>query len=304
MRRASILRTSLPLLAAAAFFPAVVVAYVSPGRPAGYVNDFAHVLSAETSASIEASLTGLAQSTGAEVAVVTVPSLGGETVETYAAELFKEWGIGNEKEDTGLLILVAPNDREARIEVGYGLEGALTDLQAGRIVQDLMIPAFKEGNYDAGVTAAVNASVALISDSPEAEQYRTAFADRPRSSSGGGDSNIVALLFFIVFGLNLLARALGRTKSWWLGGLLGTIAGVVIGLVWGFLFIGAGAMIGLGILGLLFDWLVSRKGPGGPGGRGGGFWWFGGPGSGGFGGGGFGGFGGGMSGGGGASGRW
>ena len=275
-------------------------AYSSPGRPSGYVNDFANVIPAADRASLEAKLLAFENSTGDEIAVVTVSSLGGDTIENYAVQLFQEWGIGKKGKDNGILILVAPNEREARIEVGYGLEGDVTDLQSGNIIRKVMIPAFKENNYAGGISGAADAVMSIITNSPDAERYSER-SDTSVSLNINWGSLFVAIVLF----LNILGAFLGRTKSWWLGGVLGGIAGTIIGLIWGFIYAGAIAIPGLIILGLLFDFIVSKRPPGsGPGGRGGMMWpiFFGG----GRGGssGGFGGFGGGMSGGGGASGRW
>lgn len=287
------------LLSSFSLLPASSRAYTSPGKPTGFVNDFAGVLSASDKQSIESELVSLRQSTSAQVVVATVPSLGDETIESYAVDLFQEWGIGEKGKDNGLLILVAPNDREARIEVGYGLEGDVTDLQAGNIIRDVMIPAFKKNDYAAGIKGSVDAVSGLVEKSPDAVQY-------DEQDSGDDSSPNLTIIFFVGFILlNALARILGKTKSWWLGGVIGAIVGVIAGFAWGFVPFGIVAIILLTIFGLIFDYLVSKHPPGN--GRGpGGFWpiFFLGGGRGGSGGGGFGGFGGGGSGGGGASGGW
>ncbi len=284
--------------------PISVFAYASPGKPTGFVNDFANILSVQEKQDIEAKLVNLQKGTGFEVSVVTVTSLGGDTIEQYAVKLFEEWGIGQKGKDNGLLVLVAPNEREVKIETGYGTGAVVTDLQSGNIIRTVMTPAFKEGKYGAGISSAVDALGAIITNSPEAAQYSVDNSSAQNSGSLDSKVNPFALFFIVVFVLNALARILGKTKSWWLGGVLGAIAGGVIGLIWGFVYAGISAIIILSILGLIFDFIVSKRPPGS---GGGGFWpiFFGG-GRGGFGGGGggFGGFGGGMSGGGGASGRW
>ena len=289
-----------------AVIPVSAFAYTSPGKPQGFVSDFAHVLSASDIQTLDAKLQALESATGDQVAVVTIQSLGDETVETYAEKLFQEWGIGSEKHDNGLLILVSTDDREARIEVGYGLEGTVTDLQSGNIIRKVMIPAFQEGDYPTGIAGATDAVISIITGSADAAQYSDSVSDRSRSS--GNEHDWAAAFFFVIIILNILARILGRTRSWWLGGVLGATTGAVVGLIWGFLPIGAIAILVLTILGLIFDFIVSRHPPG-SGGRGGmgGFWpllFMGRNGGGGGGFGGFGGFGGGSSGGGGASGRW
>src|SRR3989344_4544697 len=98
--------------------PSLVGAYSSPGRPVGFVNDFADILSSEVEQALNEQLTAFARDESNEISVVTIASLDGDTVENYAVQLFKEWGIGTAKQDNGVLLLIAPNDREVRIEVG------------------------------------------------------------------------------------------------------------------------------------------------------------------------------------------
>ena len=279
--------------------PALVNAYQSPGSPQGFVNDFAGVLSEESRQEIESILVNYQKQSGNEIAVVTVSDIAGETIETYAVRLFAEWGIGKKSQDNGVLFLIAPAERELRIEVGYGLEGTVTDLQAGQVVRLVMIPAFKEGKYGHGITGAAKAITDIISKSPEAVVYSG--TDTRSPSNPKNDIDFAALFFIVIIILNIMVRFLGKTKSWWLGGVVGGVVGAIIGLIWGFVFAGIGAIVILTILGLIFDYFVSKHPPG----SGGGLWpiIFGG-GRGGSGSSGFGGFGGGMSGGGGASGRW
>ncbi len=296
------------LIFGATILPAFVFAYTSPGKPTGFVNDFAKVLATDVVQSLEGKLQSLEKSSGAQVSVVIISSLGDETIETYATRLFEDWGIGQKGKDNGLLILVSTGDREARIEVGYGLEGDVTDLQAGGIVRNIMIPAFKTGDYGAGISGAVDVVSGIIAGTIDGSQYA-------QGSSGSSKSSFnfdpFTFLFIFVLFVNILAAILGRTKSWWLGGVLGAIAGTIIGLFTGFIPVGIILIIILTVIGLVFDYIVSKRPPGsGPGSRSGGigmwpiFLGGGHGGSGGFGGGGFGGFGGGRSGGGGASGSW
>ena len=122
-------------------------------KPAGRVSDFANIISPDVESELDAQLATLENTTSHEVAVVTVPSLDGMTVEDYANRLFKEWGIGQEKRDNGVLILVAPNERDVRIEVGYGLEGILPDGLAGQVLRDDILPRFKDNDYPGGIRA-------------------------------------------------------------------------------------------------------------------------------------------------------
>ncbi|MDZ4221762.1 MAG: TPM domain-containing protein, partial [Patescibacteria group bacterium] len=107
--------------------PLAAQAYVSPCSPDGFVNDFAGVISAQEEQQLEALLSEYASKTGNEIAVATVNSFGDETPETYAVRLYEEWGLGAEGRDNGALFAIAVADRLMRIEVGYGLEGDLTD---------------------------------------------------------------------------------------------------------------------------------------------------------------------------------
>lgn len=284
----------IPIIFFLVILPIIAFAYTSPGKPQGFVSDYAKVISSTAVSSIENQLQSLKNLTGVEVAVVTIPSLQNETIETYAEKLFREWGIGTKGKDNGLLVLVAPNDRAVKIEVGYGLEGVIPDSIADGIIRKEMLPQFKLGDYSMGISSAVNAIVGIINNTTD----KSIYSDVPKKSGSG--VNIEFVIFFLFIVANILAQYLSKTKSWWLGGLIGAGIGLIISLFIGFLFYGLGAIILLAIVGLIFDYFVSKIGPRGPGGHGG--IWFGGGGHGSSGG--FGGFGGGMSGGGGASGRW
>lgn len=272
-----------------------------PDKPASFVTDNANLLPAEERASLEAGLSAFAASTSIEIAVVTVPSLEGGDIDTAAVELFEQWGIGDEAKDTGVLFLVALSDRKARIEVGYGLEGALPDATAYAILQQEVLPAFREERYADGIRAGAERIMGVTQG--EALPYQ-------EQDAGGGWGDLVAPLFVAaLFGLQLLVSILQRSKSWWLGGVLGGGVGILVTALGVFgigLLLGIGLTVVLALGGFLLDYVVSAgyvKGAR----RGGGPW--GGPflGGGGWGhgsGGGFGGFGGGGSGGGGNSGSW
>jgi uncharacterized protein len=277
-------------------------AYTSPGKPTGYVNDFAGIISSSLKFELESKLSQFDKDTGVQISVVTVNNIEGETIETYATKLFQEWGIGDEKLDRGLLLLIAPNERELRIEVGYGLEGTITDLQSKKIIDGYIVPSFKDGDYSKGIAYGVDAVLALVSGD---QSVLNVPGNTQSGKSSGISDNVlggIAFLFFIVF--DLIIRILAKTKSWWLGGVLGIIIGGIVGYIVLAIFGAIFGAIAFGLFGLLLDFIVSKTGIGG--GRGGmGGIFMGGGRSGGFGGGSsFGGFGGGMSGGGGASGRW
>lgn len=268
------------------------------------VMDTADMLEPETEAWLRDYLAELERTDSTQVAVLTIPSLEGESLEEYSVRVAQEWGLGRADFDNGALVLLSRDDRAVRIEVGYGLEGELTDLLAGRIVDTEMIPHFAAGDIDGGVMAGVTAIAEAVRG-----QYEAPPGERDgRGEPGGG--RFLGILAFVL----LMAGQLGRLSPVF-GGLAG---GLLLGLAGGGL-LGAGLVgsLFLGFFGFIGGFVVARifrdifrgpRGPRGPGrrrrpppviffpGRGG----FGG---GGFGGGGFGGGGGGF-GGGGASGRW
>ncbi len=128
----------------------------------GRVTDNAEVLSAATRQRLSERLKAHEDRTGDQIAVLTVPALEGESIEEYAVKVFAAWKLGRKGRDNGILVIVAPKDRRMRIEVGYGLEGTLTDLAAGRIIRNVMTPRFKAGDYNGGIEAGVQAILDLL----------------------------------------------------------------------------------------------------------------------------------------------
>ena len=148
---------------------AVVPAAAQPDVPAltGRVVDQADLLRPATEASLDARLAAFEDSTTVQIAVLTVRSLNGEVLEPFATRVFRTWGLGQADADNGVLILVSEVDRQIRIEVGYGLEGSLTDARAGRIIRNEMTPRFRAGDFDGGVLAATDAVMAAANGEPE-----------------------------------------------------------------------------------------------------------------------------------------
>ncbi len=239
--------------------PGSVFAYTSPGSSDGYITDFAEILSPETESMLESELAQFTASTTIEIAVVTVNSLDGDDVATYANELFREWGIGKEETNNGLLLLVAPNEREMRIEVGYGLEGVVPDITAGQIIEELITPAFKLGDYDGGVIAGVQAleHVAEGEVFVSSAQDTNPLLDLIGTVFGVGMFGMFGIIFLSQF-LMLLAAILSRSKSWWFGGVAGVGLGMFLFYMTESLLVGITASVVLGVLGALYDYFVSK----------------------------------------------
>jgi uncharacterized protein len=264
--RARVTAVLLPLGALIAFSQAFASAQAVKDlpQPTDYVNDFAHVLSPETTARLDALCAELDHSqANSQVAVVTVRSLEGQDSADYANELEDKWKMGKKGSDRGVLVLLAVDDHKYRIEVAYGLEGILPDGKVGDIGRD-MVPDLRQNDFDGALTLAVGEIAQVIADDAHVTLNQDLSAQevrRPVHRSGGAEKLILLILLLVFFGGFSLLRILFGA-SLFFGG-------------WG----GGGPWIG--------------GGGGGWGDRGG---------SGG--GGGFGGFGGGSFGGGGAGGSW
>lgn len=151
-----LLAAGLPGLAAAAH------AQDYPPPPNGPVYDGADILSADTEAALDASLRAYWEREATAIVVATVPSLAGQTIDAYGSGLFKTWGIGSARTNRGLLVLVAPNEKGARIDVGCGLETIVTNDAAQKVMDEHMIPRFARGQFDDGVSTGVSLLIQLI----------------------------------------------------------------------------------------------------------------------------------------------
>lgn len=256
----------------------------------GYVTDLAGMISPAERQRLEQTLLAFEQSDSTQIAVLTIPSLEGDGLEDFSIRTVEAWKIGQKGKDNGVLLLVSKGDRKIRIEVGRGLEGVLTDLLAGRIVDQVISPRFKAGQLDEGFAAGVSAIISAA---------RGEFKGAGRPGRGAGTSGQSSLFNYLIF-FAILVGFLGR---------LSKPAGALTGAALLPLFASLGVSSPLGwlillllipggaLLGLLLPILFANAG------RGGGLY-MGGGGFGSGGGGGFGGFGGGGFGGGGASGGW
>ena len=183
---------------------------VSQLRPVGYINDFAHVLDSNTTAQLESTCQQIDQKAHAQIAVVTIQSLDGSDIESYAVDLFKQWGIGSKASNRGVLILFATQDRHYRIEVGYGLEPILPDGKVGSIGREA-VPLLKQGDYNGAVVLmtsrvaeviAQDAGVQLEGPRPPTPE---AGSDEPDHGRSLGLISILAIIFVI-----LIVTGLGR----------------------------------------------------------------------------------------------
>jgi uncharacterized protein len=295
----TIVRSGRPILIVAAvlLLAAVTSAALEVPYLGGRVNDLAGMLTEAVEADLEQQLAALERETGSQVVVLTIPSLEGEPLEDFALRVAETWQLGRAGVDDGVLLLIARDERRVRIEVGYGLEGAIPDAAAHRIITGLITPRFRAGDFDGGVEDAVGAIAAAVRGEELA-------LPEPPPRGADGLSGFAMLVFFGLFFLPFVNAAL-RTPGaggWFLYVFLTPFLFVFPAAVAGLL---AGVAAAGGWL-VLFPILRSfwPKGPTGRGGRGGWGPIFTGGGS---GGGGFsGGFsgGGGSFGGGGASGGW
>lgn len=263
----------------AVLFAKVVIAEQAVPSLEHRVTDLTATLSAQQKIMLEQRLQAFEQQKGSQIAVLIVASTQPEDIAQYSIRVVEKWRLGRKGVDDGILILLAKNDRATRIEVGYGLEGVVPDVLAKRIVDDVMIPHFRRGDFAAGINAGVDSLIGLIQGEPLP-------APKPSAIDGPLNQYFPYLFLLAMVGGGILRAILGR----FLGGLVN--GGVVGLLVW---FLGGGLLFALGLALMAFI-LTQNNGRGFRGG--GGFGGGGGYSSGGFSGGG-GGFGGG-----GASGRW
>lgn len=284
----------LPLFLAALFLVSISAAYgLDVPKYQGYVNDYANMISPGTKDRLEQTLKAFDLSDSTQIALLTIPTLEGESLEDFSIRTVEQWGIGQKGKDNGVLLLIVKNDRKIRIEVGMGLEPVLTDLLSGRIINSVITPSFKAGKFDEGIEAGI---VALIQASREEFKADESLRHSRRQNEPS------PLFKFLFFGMAAVAFLGNHSRN------LGIGAGALLSplaLLFGLLPFGIFSLLLLIPLGAVVGWLLplfmasASKNRGGyyHGGMGG----FGGGGS---GGGGFGGFGGGGFGGGGASGGW
>ncbi len=189
------------------------LAQEGPKFPAlsGRVVDAASLLSRDREAEIAARLEALERDTTDQLIVVTVDDLQGYAIEDYGYQLGRAWGIGQEGKDNGVLLIVAPNERKVRIEVGYGLEPVLTDALSALIIHNQILPAFRDGYFERGILQGVAAIDEQLRLDPAEARARAAAADRPEASAPIGTVVFIAAVFLFM-GLSLIGGIAGRGR--------------------------------------------------------------------------------------------
>lgn len=198
------------LILALLLFAAPALADVSVPSLSGRVVDQAGILSSAEESRLTTRLKDLEDKTSIQLVVVTLPSLRGSPIEEWGLTLGRTWGIGQEGKDTGALLIVAPNDRELRIEVGYGLEGTLPDATADAIIRNVIVPRFKAGDMADGISDGVNAIIAVLSGAGEE------FTPSRREVVGQTLANfepVIFIGFFIVMMIVTFIRQAGRPRG-------------------------------------------------------------------------------------------
>ncbi len=258
------------------FINTIVFSQNIPQRPSPprLVNDLAGVLSPEQKDILEQKLVALDDSTSNQIAIVLIKTLDDYPIEDYSLKILRGWGIGNKNNNNGVVVLAAIDDHKIRIEVGYGLEGAIPDITANSIIENDIVPAFKEENYYQGLNAATDDLAKAA-----AGEYHEARQQNDSGNNGKGGGSFLGIIIIIIIIIIITRRRGGGGRG---GGMVSRR--------------GYGGL-GPFILGNIIGNSLGGGSRGGWGNSGGGGW------SGG-GGGGFGGFGGGSGGGGGASGSW
>ncbi len=161
----------------------------------GRINDYAAMISAPVKADLEAKIKQFETAESTQIVILTVPSLKGDVIEDFSIRVAEAWKIGQKGKDNGILLIVSKDDRKVRIEVGYGLEGRLTDLVSGRITRNEIVPAFKAGQFDAGFTKGVTAIIAAVHGEYKGTPKTKAKGDAPSMPLLG----IIFLVIFLIF---------------------------------------------------------------------------------------------------------
>lgn len=235
-----------------------------------YVSDYANVLSPDQENALAQKVLQFKQETSNEIAILVVPTTEPETIEQYSIHVTDKWKIGKKNKDNGLLLTVAVNDRKMRFEVGRGLEGAIPDITATKILDVYARPEFKQGKYYEGITIAIDQVMALA----KGEFSEAEIPDPAAGASSSENDDLFSIIFYgAIAGFSFFTNYLAKSKSWWFGGIAGGIAAFVISLLLSVGVIGALFLAGIfGVFGLIVDYIVSKNY--GKTGSGKNNWWF------------------------------
>src|SRR6201996_6208986 len=177
----------------------ILPATAAPNFPAltGRVVDDDNILSEQTKEDLIGKLAGLEQKTSRQLVVVTIPSLQGYEISDYGYQLGRAWGIGQKTLNNGILLIVAPTEHKVRIEVGYGLEPIVTDALSEVIIQTQVLPKFRQGDFNGGVEAGVDALIQQLSLDPSQAEQKAAAAEQQMQQGDQGSASIPGLLIFL-----------------------------------------------------------------------------------------------------------
>ena len=193
----------LCFLYSAAFSQTIDEIVKNKPNPPRLVNDFAKVLTADQAAALEEKLVHYDDSTSTQIVIVTVKTLGDYPIEDAALKILRGWGVGNKKTNNGLVILAAIDDHKIRIETGYGMEGPIPDIIANQIIEEFIVPNFRQGNYYRGFDQAVDALIKAAAGQYKApENYH-----KNKSRSGAGGVLLLIVIFIIIM---IISRGGGR----------------------------------------------------------------------------------------------
>ena len=179
----------------------------------GRVVDAAELLSPADEAELTRKLEALEQASSRQLVVATVPDLQGYPIEDYGYQLGRKWGIGQSEANNGVILLVAPNERRVRIEVGYGLEPIVTDALSWQIIEQTILPRFREDDYPGGIKAGADALIEQLGAPPEAAEQRALAAAEARQSSEEGGSGELLIFWGMVLAFVLLSMFRGGRRG-------------------------------------------------------------------------------------------
>ena len=236
------------------FVTSTVTALEVPDAPklTSPIVDKANVLSISEYKTLTEKINNLHKEKSLELGILIISSLEDESLEGYSLKVARKWGIGEKYKSNGALILIAIKEHKIRIEVGRGLEEFITDAEAGRIIRNLMAPEFQKNHYASGISLAL--------DEIEAQtENRTTIKNSDRKKDISTYKGIISILIISFAAISYLGSLLAKSKSWWAGGIIGLVTGVITAIVLSWTFISFILLAALTGLGFAFDYFVSKN---------------------------------------------